>query len=63
MALPRATASVRLLFLLVSPDERPDEHLRTLAALARFLSDPARVEEVVERFAPDVPRDWLRVRE
>jgi Kef-type K+ transport system membrane component KefB len=61
VALPRATAPVRLLFLLVSPDDRPDEHLRTLAALARFLADPARLSEVVERLAPGVPRDWLRV--
>jgi Kef-type K+ transport system membrane component KefB/mannitol/fructose-specific phosphotransferase system IIA component (Ntr-type) len=63
VAFPRARTPVRLIFLLVSPAERPEEHLRTLAALARFLSVPARVEEVVERFAPDLPRDWLHVRE
>jgi Na+:H+ antiporter len=62
VALPRATAPVRLLFLLVSPAERPDEHLRALAGVARLLSDPGGVEAVLERFAPDLPRGWLRPR-
>ncbi len=63
VALPRGSAPARLVFLLVSPAGRPDEHLRSIAALARLLSGPAGVEQVVERFAPELPRDWLRVRE
>jgi Kef-type K+ transport system membrane component KefB/mannitol/fructose-specific phosphotransferase system IIA component (Ntr-type) len=57
--MPRGTAPVRLLFLLVSPAGEPEEHLRAVAALARLLSSPGRVAEIVERYAPGMPRDWL----
>ncbi|HEU4558244.1 MAG TPA: hypothetical protein VFS20_10355 [Longimicrobium sp.] len=44
MEFPRARHPARLIFLLVfllvSPAERADEHLRTLAAVARLLSAP-----------------------
>ncbi|MEW5930107.1 MAG: cation:proton antiporter [Gemmatimonadota bacterium] len=62
VSLPRAGAPVHLVFLLVSPAGQADEHLRSLAALARLLSSPAAVERVLDRFAPEMPREWLRVR-
>ena len=60
VALPRGSAPVHLLFLLVSPAEEPDEHLRSLAALARLVSEPGRVDEILERHASGTALDWLR---
>lgn len=60
---PRARHPARLIFLLVSPAERAEEHLRTLAGIARLLSAPERVRELVERFAPGTDLDWLHVDE
>ena len=54
---PRARHPARLIFLLVSPAERADEHLRTLAAVARLLSAPDSVRELVDRFAPGTELD------
>lgn len=59
VALPGAASPAHLLFLLVSPTAGADEHLHALGALARLLSTPARVGEMLERFAPGMPRDWL----
>lgn len=58
---PRARHPARLIFLLVSPAERADEHLQTLAAVARLLSAPDRVRELVDRLAPGTELDWLHV--
>jgi mannitol/fructose-specific phosphotransferase system IIA component (Ntr-type) len=60
---PRARQPARLVFLLVSPAERAEEHLRTLAEIARLLSSPQRVREVMDRFAPGTELDWLHVEE
>jgi Kef-type K+ transport system membrane component KefB/mannitol/fructose-specific phosphotransferase system IIA component (Ntr-type) len=56
---PRAREPVRLAFLLVSPADRPEEHLRHLAEIARLLSVPARAVERLERLAPGTSLDWL----
>ncbi len=58
---PRARHPARLIFLLVSPAERAEEHLRTLAGIARLLSAPYRVRELMDRFAPGTDLDWLHV--
>jgi Kef-type K+ transport system membrane component KefB/mannitol/fructose-specific phosphotransferase system IIA component len=58
---PRARHPARLIFLLVSPAERAEDHLRTLAAVARLLSAPERVRELVDRYAPGTDLDWLHV--
>jgi Kef-type K+ transport system membrane component KefB/mannitol/fructose-specific phosphotransferase system IIA component (Ntr-type) len=63
VVLPRGSAPVYLLFLLVSPADEPDEHLRSLAALARLVSEPGRVDEILERHASGPVLDWLRWRE
>lgn len=60
---PRARHPARLIFLLVSPAERAEEHLRMLAEIARLLSAPDRVRELVDRFAPGTELDWLHVEE
>ncbi|HET7461948.1 MAG TPA: cation:proton antiporter [Longimicrobium sp.] len=60
---PRARHPARLIFLLVSPAERAEEHLQTLAGIARLLSAPERVRELVDRFAPGTDLDWLHVDE
>jgi Kef-type K+ transport system membrane component KefB/mannitol/fructose-specific phosphotransferase system IIA component (Ntr-type) len=60
---PRARHPARLIFLLVSPAERAEEHLRTLAGIARLLSNPGRVRELMDRLAPGTDLDWLHVEE
>jgi mannitol/fructose-specific phosphotransferase system IIA component (Ntr-type) len=49
--LPRGSAPAHLVFLLVSPTESAAEHLRSLAALARLVSEPGRVDEILARHA------------
>ena len=51
VVLPRGSAPAHLLFLLVSPADDADGHLRSLAALARLLSEPGRVEEIMRQHA------------
>jgi Kef-type K+ transport system membrane component KefB/mannitol/fructose-specific phosphotransferase system IIA component (Ntr-type)/nucleotide-binding universal stress UspA family protein len=53
----------RLVFLLLSAVERPAEHLRCLAEIARTVSSPERISELMDRHAPDTPLDWLHVPE
>ena len=60
--LPRGSGPAHLVFLLVSPADDADGHLHSLAAIARFLSDPGRVDELLERHAPEAERGWLRPR-
>ena len=43
----------QLIFLLLSPIERPEEHLRHLAEIARILSQPERVREMLQSQSPD----------
>ncbi len=63
VSFPHARRPVRLVFLLLSPADRAEEHLRSLAGIARLLADPARVEELLGELAPDAPLDWLHVDE
>jgi Kef-type K+ transport system membrane component KefB/mannitol/fructose-specific phosphotransferase system IIA component (Ntr-type) len=45
---PSARRPVRLIFLLLSPSERPAEHLHDLAEVARLLSKAGTVEKILE---------------
>ncbi len=58
---PRAAEPARLIFLLVSPAEHAEEHLRYLAEIARLLSTPGKAEEILDRFAPGAALDWMHV--
>ncbi len=58
---PRARHPARLIFLLVSPAERAEEHLQMLAEIARLLGAPERVRELIDRFAPGTELNWLHV--
>ena len=39
---------VRLLFLVVSPEDKPAEHLRSLSAISKWVKNRSRVEEILE---------------
>ena len=43
----------QLIFLLISPIQHPEEHLRHLAEIARILSQPERVREMLGSQSPD----------
>lgn len=60
---PRARGPARLIFFLASPTERPEEHLRQLAEVARLLAHPERAAERLERAVPGMTLDWLHVDE
>jgi nucleotide-binding universal stress UspA family protein/mannitol/fructose-specific phosphotransferase system IIA component (Ntr-type) len=59
IAFPHATAPVRLVFLLVSPLERPEEHLRQLARIARLAASRERLGALLGRAAPGTSTDWM----
>ena len=59
VACPGASTPARLLVLLVSPADRPEEHLRRLAEIARFLRSPDRVAGLIEGCAPELGTGWL----
>jgi fructose PTS system EIIA component len=44
---PGASEPARLLFVLLTREERPDEHLAHLAAVARLASDPERLNRML----------------
>ena len=56
---PGTTTPAHLVVVLVSPSDRPEEHLRRLAQIARFLRTPENVAEVIERCAPELGTGWL----
>jgi mannitol/fructose-specific phosphotransferase system IIA component len=58
-----ALRRARLIFVLVSPAERAEEHLRSLARIATVLFDPAETSRLLERYAPEATLDWLHVDE
>jgi mannitol/fructose-specific phosphotransferase system IIA component (Ntr-type) len=45
---PGATAPVQLFFVLLTRENRPDEHLAQLAAVARIVSDPKRLRRMLD---------------
>jgi mannitol/fructose-specific phosphotransferase system IIA component (Ntr-type) len=52
---PHTSEPARLIFLLLSPEERPAEHLEQLAEIARLVGSPRRVAELLEcRSAEDL---------
>jgi Kef-type K+ transport system membrane component KefB/mannitol/fructose-specific phosphotransferase system IIA component (Ntr-type)/nucleotide-binding universal stress UspA family protein len=59
--LPDRRPPAHMVFLLISALERPEEHLRMLAEIARLVSRPQRVGEMLARHAPETPLEWLRV--
>jgi Kef-type K+ transport system membrane component KefB/mannitol/fructose-specific phosphotransferase system IIA component (Ntr-type) len=61
VSFPLAKEPARLIFLLLSPAERAEEHLRALADIARLLTTPGRVAELLDRFAPGTSLDWMHV--
>jgi len=58
---PLAKEPARLIFLLLSPAERAEEHLRALAEIARLLTTPGEVAALLDRLAPGTSLDWLHV--
>ena len=44
---------VRLLFLVVSPEDKPAEHLRSLSAISKWVKDRTRVEQILSLDAPE----------
>lgn len=56
---PKATQPARLIFVLISPSSRPEEHLKQLARIARFVASPEHVVELLEEHAPEAPTEWL----
>jgi Kef-type K+ transport system membrane component KefB/mannitol/fructose-specific phosphotransferase system IIA component (Ntr-type) len=63
VSLPHGHRPVRLLFVLVSPAERAEEHLRSLARIATLLADHDETGRLLERYAPEATLDWLHVDE
>jgi len=61
--LPMGTQPANLLFLLVSPADRAEEHLRTLAGIAHALSEPGEASRILDRYAADTSLDWMHVEE
>ncbi|HKE15725.1 MAG TPA: cation:proton antiporter [Kofleriaceae bacterium] len=49
---PHSSEPARVIFLLVSPVESPDDHLRALSAVARLCSDEVRIEDLQKRIDP-----------
>jgi mannitol/fructose-specific phosphotransferase system IIA component (Ntr-type) len=49
---PHSSKPARVIFLLVSPVESPDEHLRALSGVAQLCSEDLRIEELQRRFDP-----------
>jgi Kef-type K+ transport system membrane component KefB/mannitol/fructose-specific phosphotransferase system IIA component (Ntr-type) len=45
---PNTRSAARLIFVLLSPPEQPEAHLRHLADIARFVSNPDRVARMIE---------------
>lgn len=39
---------VRLLFLVVSPEDKPADHLQSLSAISRWVKDQSRVDSILE---------------
>jgi Kef-type K+ transport system membrane component KefB/mannitol/fructose-specific phosphotransferase system IIA component (Ntr-type) len=60
---PGAAAPAHFVVLLVSPADRPEEHLRRLADVAGLLRSPERVREIVGRWAPEMDMGWLHDRQ
>lgn len=44
---------VRLLFLVVSPDDKPADHLRSLAAISKWVKSDSHVEALLKTEDPD----------
>lgn len=44
---------VRLIFLVVSPDDKPADHLRSLAAISRWVKQDSNVRELLAAGDPD----------
>jgi Kef-type K+ transport system membrane component KefB/mannitol/fructose-specific phosphotransferase system IIA component (Ntr-type) len=61
--LPSGTEPANLVFLLVSPADRAEEHLRALAGIAHALSEPGEASRIMDRYAAETSLDWMHVDE
>lgn len=61
LRVPEMKGPARLLFLQVSPKDRPAEHLENLSAVAEAVRDRARLEELWACRTPDDLYSWFRV--
>lgn len=50
---PRAKETAHLIFLLLSPADRPQDNLKNLAEVARLVSNPERVEDLLQSRTPE----------
>lgn len=50
---------VRLLFLVVSPEDKPADHLQSLSAISKWVKNRQRVEEILEMDAPEAIYELL----
>lgn len=55
--------AVRLLFLVVSPEDKPADHLQSLSAISKWVKNRQRVEEILEMEDPDAVYELLRTEE
>ena len=54
---------VHLLFLVVSPEDKPADHLRSLSAISKWVTSRERVEEILEMDDPEAIYELLKVEE
>ena len=52
--------AVRLLFLVVSPDDKPADHLQSLSAISKWVKNRQRVEEILEIEDPEAIYQLLK---
>jgi len=55
--------AVRLLFLVVSPEDKPAEHLQSLSAISKWVQSRERVEEILEMEDPEAIFQLLKTEE
>ena len=54
---------VHLLFLVVSPEDKPADHLRSLSAISKWVTSRKRVEEILEMDDPEAIYELLKAEE
>ncbi|MDQ3389394.1 MAG: cation:proton antiporter, partial [Gemmatimonadota bacterium] len=57
--LPGSRPPAHLVFLLISGEEQPEQHLRVLAEIAQVVSRTERLRELIHRHAPEISVEWL----
>lgn len=54
---------VRLLFLVVSPEDKPADHLQSLSAISKWVKNPERVQEILGMDDPQAIYDLFMAEE